>query len=79
MSVTVVDDDIVQARPPRCSRCDAPIIGQGNIGGRCHNTEACKRRQKRRDEDADFASTPHPSAHYERAEDFNIGVYIDQD
>lgn len=64
MSVTVVDDDIVQARPPACSRCGAPITGQGNIGGRCHNTEACKRRQ----EDDDFASCPHPSAHYEGAE-----------
>ena len=45
MSITVINDDVVGARPPRCSRCDAPITGQGNIGGRCHNTKACRRRQ----------------------------------
>lgn len=28
-----------------CSRCGTSIIGMGNIGGRCHNTAACKRRQ----------------------------------
>lgn len=31
------------------------------------------------DADADYASAPHPSAHHERAEDFNVGFYIDQD
>lgn len=46
--VTVSPKAILWSTPPRCSRCYAPIVGQGNIGGRCHNTNACRRRADER-------------------------------
>lgn len=62
MSVTVVDDDIVQARgrfrsmhgTDACWNCDSDY-GQ-------HYDGSCP------DMDEDFANCPHPSAHYERPE-----------
>lgn len=64
MSITVVDDDIVQARrfksmhgTDSCWNCDS------DYG--LHNDGYCP------DMDEDFASCPHPSAHYEKAEGFN--------